>query len=1033
MIGLSQIASGQTADGTITQAPCNDDGIYTITTTGLTPPVTYTYYVGQQTIVHSNVNSTTDVLTDIPMTYWGDWSCIVTSGTSSAFTGITFTPQFIMNISVVQPICPQTLGTITATNTGGSTGPFDYEWTNSQSLISYTGNNIDVPLGNYSALITDQGTGCVLNITDTAATVFQLSTVTASMSSTPASCDNGTATAVGAGGVAPYTYSWVTGAVTPTITDLTQNYYSLLVTDAQGCISTNVGVNVVQNPVISVNTTITDATCLESDGSVIAFGSGGLSPYSYVWSNGQTDQTAVNLGEGGYTVIATDANGCSGQGFPWVNASTPITVTYTSTPSQCISPTGSAIISPVGGSAPYTYFWYTSPPVTTQTLSNVSPGNYSFQVTDALGCIRTGSAVVDPISMMSANANGAEVTCPGTTGDAQITASSGILPYTYLWSNGGTTNEILAVPIGSYSCTVTDALGCSITKSANIVSVSPLNVGVSTTGASCIFNSDGTATATATGGLAPYTYSHSNGETTISASGLAVGWGHSVTVTDANGCSKTKYFNILNSNTTTDCYCTIEGNVYVDGNTNCTFDTGETAVQNVMIHCSGIGYTFTNVDGYYSFQVPTGSYTVSEEIQAYYPLATCQTNGIDVNVVAAVGCTSVVDFANNMEIISDVKIVTMSSFAPPIPGNAYQQKVIVKNIGTVTESDIQLGYEHDGQLTYFNSTFPSFIQLNNLAEPNHYSIETGFPVLDPNITSAMILTYQTPTNIPIGTVVDFFDTTAVAAPIATSWLADYSPWNNVNTYQPTVISSYDPNYKEVTPKGFGPEGYISSETIEFDYTIHFQNEGTYFAQNIYVTDQLDDDLDWTTLRPGYSEYDYTTTVSETGLITFTFANINLPWKSQYGDALSSSMVSFSIDRKDTNPQGTEFTNSADIYFDYNAPITTNTTLNTLNDAIFANVDESEPQESIEDAITVDLYPVPSNDMITIRVNNVSKSETASIMIIDLMGNVVKNDKLVLSEGTTLISKNVSDLATGTYLTRIQFENGTFIVMKIVMQ
>jgi hypothetical protein len=447
-----------------------------------------------------------------------------------------------------------------------------------------------------------------------------------------------------------------------------------------------------------------------------------------------------------------------------------------------------------------------------------------------------------------------------------------------------------------------------------------------------------------------------------------------------------------------------------------------------MIHCAGFGYAFTNAGGYYSFRVPTGTYTISEQVSQYYPLSACQSNSNAVNVVAAVGCNTVVNFSNNVVAMHDLKIVTVNSTLPPIPGNNYQQKVIVKNAGTITESGIQLGYKHDSQMFFANASLPDFIQLNSVAAPYAYSVQTGFPSLDPNGTGFMLLDFNTPTNIPLGTVVDFYDTVANMAPIGVNWLLDNTPWNNVNTYQTTVIGSYDPNYKEVSPKGQGAAGYIPADTKEFDYTIHFQNEGSYFAQNIVVTDQLDADLDWTTFTPGYSEDEYATTVSETGLVTFTFANINLPWKTGYGDALSSSLVHYSIQRKTTTPPGTEFTNTANIYFDYNAPITTNTTVNTLADV--AGLDEAGSNGTL--AVTVDLYPVPASDQLTIRVNNIPESGSATFSIIDLMGKVVLSDQVVLGTGSTVVTKNVSSLMSGTYLTRIQFENGSSVVRKIVL-
>ena len=1027
MFCLSLKVVSQTVSGIITQIPCNNDGIYTVTTTGLSLPITYTYHINGVPYVHTNVYSTTDQLTNIPMDNNGYIWVYATSGASTATGYDSYSPNFNFSITGISPICPITMGTITATQTSGSTGPFTFDWTNNQTLNSYSGNNISVPLGNYSVTIIDQTTGCTLNISDSAGVINQLSNVTATMSSTPANCTNGTATAVASGGISPYTYLWMNGATSPTITGLVQNYYTLTVTDAQGCQSTNLGTNVQQNPYISVNSTIIDATCAESDGSAIAFGSGGVSPYTYSWRNGQAGQTATNLaGEIYYEVVATDANGCTGFGGAYVNTSTPITVTYTSTVSSCTSPTGSATVTPTGGTTPYTIVWNTSPSVTGATISNFGPGSYLFVVTDALGCVKTGAAVIDPISTINASAQGSTVLCPTTIGNAIATASGTNPPFTYAWSNGATTSQISGVPLGSYFCLITDGVGCIVTKYADVLSTSNLNIGISTTPVSCLYDTDGAAIAQVTGGTAPYTYSYSNGNTTANGNTMGMGY-YWLTVSDVNGCSNSTNFTITNAATSTDCYCTIEGNVFLDGNANCSLDGGEVGVENIMIHCSGQGYQFTDVNGNYSFQVPSGTYTIEEQVNGYYPLASCQPSSTTLTVVAATGCQSTVNIANAINIIHDLKVVTVNSGLPPIPGNSYQQTVIVKNEGTVIENDVQLGYENDGQLPFVNSTMPGFMQTGN---PNHYGVQSGFSSLNPNETSVLLMNYNTPTNIPIGTEVTFYDSVAHLAPIEVNWLLDYTPWNNVNKIKTTVIGSYDPNYKEVYPKGNQSQGYISSVTKEFDYTIHFQNEGTYFAANIVVTDQLDEDLDWKTLSPGYSDYSYTTSVSETGLVTFTFANINLPWKSSYGDALSSGLINYSIKRKTTNPQGTEFTNTANIFFDYNAPITTNTTVNTLNDE-FGGLIENANNESISNEVTVDVFPMPVKDLMSIRINNITKDEVATISIIDLTGTVVREGKFSLVSGTTLVDQNISNLATGTYLAKIEFENGSFIIKKIV--
>lgn len=1029
LIGIIQYSWTQTASAVFTQEPCNDDGIFTVTTTGLTLPITYTYYVNGNTIIHSNVNSTTDQLTNIPMSLNNYIYCDVTSGGQYAFAQSSYTPQFQFNINGTSPICPVVLGSISANQTSGSPGPFSFTWTNLQTLEVFTGNNTQVSVGNYSAIIIDLTTGCKLDIIDSAVYIEQLTSITAVTSSTTANCTNGTATAVASGGLAPYTYVWANGATGSSISGLSQGSYQVIITDAQGCSTDYYSVYVNQTIPISVNTVVTNASCLNANGSIMAFASGGVGPYNYSWSNGQSTQNASNLlGNNSFIVTATDVNGCVGQGYAYVNVTTPINVYYTSTQSQCTSATGTATLNVSGGVAPYTYYWSSNPTLNSPTITNLPIGLHFFEVTDANGCIRTGQVNISSVSTINASIQAGLVVCPATVGSLSANVSGTNGPFSYNWSNAATTSIITGVPFGSYGCVITDALGCSVTKWGTLSSVSPVNVSVTTTPATCIFNTDGSATSTVTGGTAPYTYSYSNGSTIATASNLGVN-GYNLNVTDANGCTSNEYFTITNANSSQNCYCTISGTVFADGNSNCIQEVSENGIENIMIHCSGIGYAFTDANGNYSFQVPTGTYTISEQANQYYPLSSCQSNSNSVSVVAASGCNTIVDFSNTIFAIHDLKIVTINSTVPPIPGNPYQQKIVVKNEGTVTESTIQLGYEKDVQIPFINSSLASFSQLNPLSNPDWYSIQTGFPSLSPNASQVILLDYNTPTTIPIGTSVTYIDTVAHLGPLDVNWLLDNTPWNNYNNYQTTVVGAYDPNYKEVSPKGDGIAGNISSDVTEFDYTIHFQNEGTYFAQNIVVTDQLDVDFDWTTLKPGYSDYVYSTTISETGLATFTFANINLPWKSSFGDGLSSAAFSYSIERKSTTPIGTEFTNSADIFFDYNAPITTNTTLNTLSSL---GLNENTNSVSSE-GISISLFPVPTNDKLSIQIDYNKKEQKATIEIINLMGSVVSSDNFNLTENSNIFTKDVSEFMTGTYLIKFQFENGETIVKKIIVQ
>lgn len=1025
-IGLT----AQSLTASITTVPCNNDGVCSVTVTGLTAPISYTYYLGGNvTVVHSNINSLTDLVSNFDAEVQSGIGIYASDGINTVYGNAPYSLPFSYWANNIPALCPSTTGTLSASVNGG-VGPFSYTWTNKNTAVVYIGNNIPAPIGDYSLSVSDQGgAGCIVNMTYSVQPVYQYSNINAAYSVSPANCTDGIASAVASGGVAPYTYLWNNGSTSSSITNLVMGNYTVLVTDAQGCTNNYQWGSATVSQAVTINVTpsITNATCIQSNGSAIAFATGGVGPYTYLWSNGQTNQTLSSVTGGvSYQVIATDANNCIGQGIAYVGVTTPISVTYTASPSSCIAPTGSATLTISGGMAPYTTVWNTYPTSATGiTVSGLSFGQYGFTVTDAVGCIQTGVAYIPPISNIFSNQYVTPVVCPATTGTISIYGGGTNPPFTYSWSNGATTSVISNVPVGYYTCVITDAVGCSITKSVNSFVSSPITVGITSVDASCIFAADGSVIANANGGTSPYVYQWSNGQVGATASGLLTGnvW---VNVTDANGCTSSNYVFVGYNAANNSCYCTISGKVYKDGNSNCTIDVGETGIQNIMIHCSGIGYTFTDGNGNYSFQVPSGTYTLSESVNSTYPLASCQNNAIVQTVIASAGCTSTVNFANNVIILHDLHIITTSyPYSAPIPGNPYNQRVIIENNGTIQESGVQIGYTNDGQLGTLSANPSLFTQLDAVNYPNWYSEQSGFTSLAPGTSDEINLTYNTPTNVPLGTLVNFYDSTAHAAPINTVWLTDQTPWNNVQNYQQTVISSFDPNFKEVSPKGYSAQGYIQTKDSVLNYIIHFQNEGTYFAHNISVLDTLDSDLDWSTLHPGYSDHNYTTTVSETGVITFKFANINLPWKSQYGDIMSSGMIAYSIKRKNNLAQGTQFKNKAAIYFDYNTPIITNSTINTLNDVV-TSVDENHTVDNSD----VVLYPNPAADKLSIAIN-AKESTKGQVNVLDITGKVLSSQIINLETGKNIIHENTSSLPSGVYFVQVKY-NESFITKKLVV-
>lgn len=1011
--------------GTVLQQPCNNDGKLAVSVSGLVPPITYNYYLGNQSIVHSNVNSTSDVLTNIPA--YITWSNAVnvsvyaTSGSNGAYGTFTLALPFNYSVSVLPAVCPA-MGTVQAYVSGG-TAPYTYLWTSQATGLTSGANPLVSSPDSYSLSVTDAA-GC--QVSQDSITVWNNSPVTLTYSSTPANCTNGTAFVNASNGIAPYTYQWNNGATTPTITGLSQGSYQCTVTDAQGC--NNMAYVYVQQAV-SVNfySTITNATCLQNNGSFNGFISGGTAPYSIIWNNGSTSLSQSGLAGGqSYSGQITDANGCTGFANAYVGVSTPISVTYNSSVSSCTAATGSASVSISGGTAPYSVAWSTLPVMTGTAISNVSPGNYYFTITDAAGCKQSGGVAVAPVSTINVGLVAPSIICPATTGNVTMNVSGTNPPFTYAWNTGATTSSITGVPVGGYQCTVTDAVGCAVTKYASLSRTSSISLGISSTPASCLYAADGSAYANATGGTSPYVYNWSNTQTGQTATGLTTGY-YYVTVTDANGCTSNYNspnqvfvgYNAANNS----CYCTIGGTVYNDANGNCSQDAGENGIPNVMIHCNGYGYAFTNANGDYSFKVPTGTYTLTEMLNPNYSLAACQSNNQAVSVTAATNCTTAVNFANTVVPIHDLHIIT-TGYSAAVPGNTYYQRIIVQNDGTVNETGVQLGYTHDGQLNYGSSSSLPLVQQNAGTYPNWYSITSGFTALLPGSATTTMLDYQVPTNIPINTQVSFFDTVAHAAPIGTVWLTDQTPWNNVNTYQATIVSSYDPNFKEVSPKGQGPAGTIMQTDSVLNYVIHFQNEGTYFAQNIFMLDTLDSDVDWTSVKPGYSDHHYTAVVSENGVLRFDFKNINLPWKSNYGDVLSSGMVSYSVKLKKNLAAGTQIKNTAAIYFDYNEPVITNTTLNTISLALSVKESEGLMNDQVE------LYPNPAQLSYTIKLA-VSHKVSGSLIVTDINGRELLNKAITLQEGENTIQESASYLSNGIYFVKLSSNEGN-VVKKLII-
>jgi hypothetical protein len=316
----------------------------------------------------------------------------------------------------------------------------------------------------------------------------------------------------------------------------------------------NLNVTVNQIPLITAN--VTNVNCNgNNNGSIQILPAN--AGWQYSINGGQSYSginTFSNLSPGSYIVTARVANlvGCNSQAVS-VNISQPsvlignISVSnYNGFGVSCNGGNnGSAAAQANGGTAPYTYAWSNN--TNNQTASNLAAGNYNVSITDANGCAASASAVLtEPqalnTSIATSNFNGFNISCfGGNNGSATANVTGGVAPYSYAWSNSTNNQTASNLTAGNYNVSITDANGCTNSGSAVMTEPQALNTSIATSdfngfNISCFGGNNGSATANATGGLAPYSYAWSNNTNNQTASNLTAG-NYNVSITDANGCT----------------------------------------------------------------------------------------------------------------------------------------------------------------------------------------------------------------------------------------------------------------------------------------------------------------------------------------------------------------------------------------------------------------------------------------------------------------------------------------------------------------
>ncbi|WMX13840.1 T9SS type A sorting domain-containing protein [Aureispira sp. CCB-E] len=315
-------------------------------------------------------------------------------------------------------------------------------------------------------------------------TVLAPITLTTTTNTTVSNCDQatGTATVSPQLGVAPYTYQWDAAAAnqtTATATNLAAGSYMATFTDSEGCIGSDTFV--VDNPVsptlgaaVSSNYNGADISCNGgADGTALATGTNGTTPYTYQWdaaAANQTTATAINLAAGTYGVTIIDAANCAATATVTLTEPTALVATGNAvTDVSCNGGTdGTTSTTVTGGTAPYSYLWSNS--ATTDTIVGLSAGSYIVTSTDANGCTVVGSTLTvnEPTLLTSTILDNGD-------GTATVSGAGGTPGYTYQW-DAAAANQTTATATGltnntTYSVTVTDANGCTSVSNVTVTIV----------------------------------------------------------------------------------------------------------------------------------------------------------------------------------------------------------------------------------------------------------------------------------------------------------------------------------------------------------------------------------------------------------------------------------------------------------------------------------------------------------------------------------------------------------------------------------
>lgn len=502
--------------------------------------------------------------------------------------GLSFCNSAVLNTNAnaTNATCGNSTGSATVTASGG-TGPYTYQWSNGSSGSSVSG----LPPGTYTVTITDNS--CNPQVDQIQVTITGAPSFTLATSPTNVTCgggNNGSATVNISGGTPGFNINWSNGQTGSTATGLSAGTYTVNVTDGSGC-SQATTVSISQPTPVSASGSANAATCSQSNGSASVNVSGGNGSYNYSWSPlGGNSSSATGLPAGTYTCNVTDGNGCPGSAVVTVNNSAGPSASISSASNVSCNggSNGSASVSVSGGTAGYTYTWSPSGG-NSSSASGLSAGTYTINITDATGCPASTQVTISQPGLLNASASASAALCGLANGSATVSPSGGAGGYTYSWApSGGNSSTASSLSAGSYTCTVTDANGCTQTAVTTVNNTGGPSASITASSSvTCNGSSTGSASAGASGGTGAYTYTWSPiGGNSATATNLPAGT-YTCSVADVNNCIATTVVTIQQPTALAPSAAT----------TSVSCNGGATGSATVSVSGGTAGYTYTWVPG----------------------------------------------------------------------------------------------------------------------------------------------------------------------------------------------------------------------------------------------------------------------------------------------------------------------------------------------------------------------------------------------------------------------------------------------------